>query len=109
MITWIQRTTRRARRNQRPAPAKEHFARPVVESLEDRITPARLPAITAVLDPAAAVRVDQTSYTITGTLRKVAGTTAAVYAYFDSNGNGVYDPGVDALAGVAMVGKKSST
>ncbi len=109
MMHRIQRALRPAGRNERRAPARIPFAHPTVESLEDRITPARLPVITAVLDPAAVVRVDQPSYTILGTLRKDAGARVAVSAYRDSNGNGVYDPGVDALAGTTVVGKKSSS
>src|SRR4051794_23478298 len=75
------------------------------ESLEDRITPATAMAPPTVLDPTALLRVDQASYTIRGALQSAAKNGTTIQAYRDSNQNGVYDAGQDALAGSAAVVK----
>ncbi len=52
------------------------------------------------------VRVDQPSYSILGTLQEAAKNGTTIAAYRDSNHNGVYDRGLDALAGTTTVAKK---
>jgi hypothetical protein len=94
-------------RSTRPARARK-TARLALGSLEDRVTPATGLAPPTLLDPAAAVRVDQATYTIRGTLAEAAKNGATVSAYRDSNNNGVYDAGVDALAGSATVPKRGT-
>src|SRR5205823_6160289 len=68
-------------------------------SLEDRVTPAQTLAPPTLLDPTAALRVDQVTYLIRGTLQEAAKNGTTVSAFRDTNNNGVYDPGTDALAG----------
>src|SRR5690242_11313518 len=83
-------------------------ARPWIETLEDRITPATTLATPTILDPSAAVRVDQASYLLRGTLAEPAKNGTAIQVYRDSNQNGVYNAGVDALVATTTVPKKGT-
>ncbi len=107
MMHSIRRALRPRARSKGPLTATR-FARPWLESLEDRITPATSIAPPTVLDPAAAVRVDQASYSILGSLQAAAKNKTTILAYSDSNHNGVYDAGVDALVSSAAVAKGST-
>jgi len=60
-------------------------------------------------DPTAAVRVDQDSYTIRGSLQEAAKKDTTVSAFRDSNGNGVYDAGQDPLAASTVVTKNGTS
>src|SRR5262245_30833178 len=80
-------------------------ARPLLEPLEDRIAPATSLAPPTLLDPTAATRVDQAAYSIRGTLQQPAKNGTTIQAFRDSNQNGAFDAGVDALAGSAPVAK----
>jgi hypothetical protein len=105
MIRWTSRSTRP--RSKRPAHTIK-YARPALEALEDRITPASKLSPPVLLDPAALTRVDQSAYTITGNLQEAAKNGTTVQVFRDSNQNGVYDVGTDALAGSAAVAKKGT-
>ncbi|MBY0229061.1 MAG: hypothetical protein K2W96_07270 [Gemmataceae bacterium] len=83
------------------------FAVPRLEWLEDRVVPATSLASPTLLDPAAVVRVDQSSYAITGNLQQAAKNGTSIQAFRDSNANGAYDAGTDALAASATVAKGS--
>src|SRR5688572_26882135 len=96
MFRWMMSAKRKRDRKKTSVRAKGRFSRLALESLEDRITPATL-ASPVLLDPTAAVRVDQSSYVIRGSLQAAAASTTNVSAYRDSNLNGVYDAGRDAL------------
>ena len=65
MIRWIERAVRCRPRGNRP-PTRVNRTRLTLKPLEDRVTPTL--AAPAVTDPAAAVRVDQDTYTILGHL-----------------------------------------
>src|SRR5688572_30712936 len=108
MFRWIKRMTDRRARSKRSANV-DKCSRPMLEALEDRIAPATSLAPPTILDPAAAIRVDQDSYTIRGTLQQPAKNGATILAYLDSNRNGAYDVGVDALAASAAVAKGTSS
>jgi hypothetical protein len=84
MIPSTKRATDHRAQSKRPAGASKG-ARLTLESLEERITPAARLAPPALLDPAAAIRVDQASYSIRGTLAEAAKKGTTVYAYRDSN------------------------
>src|SRR4051794_5921718 len=105
MIRWTERAEHRRARSKRPARAWKRLARLTLESLEDRITPATALAPPTLLDPIAAIRVDQDSYAIRGALQAAAKNGTTIQAYRDSNRNGVYDAGQDAIAGSAAVAK----
>lgn len=109
MTHWVKRALHRRSDSKRPTSPRKRFARLTLESLEDRIAPSRALAPPTIVDPAAAVRIDQTSYLIQGTLASAAKKGETVLAYRDSNGNGVFDPGVDALVGSAAIAKKSTS
>jgi len=104
MFSWIKRTMHRRPQSKRPVRAKKSI-RPIVELLEDRITPANFLAPPILVDPITPVRVDQAAYTIRGTLQEAAKNGTTILAYRDSNQNGTYDAGVDALASSATVVK----
>src|SRR5687768_757884 len=76
-----------------------------LECLEGRLAPATSLGTPALLDPAAVVRVDQGAYTLRGTLQQAARNGATISVFRDSNQNGVYDAGRDALAASATVAK----
>src|SRR5436190_19335903 len=107
MFKWIKSAKRRLTRRT-PAHKRSRFTRLMLESLEDRITPATL-APPTILDPPTAVRVDQGSYVIRGSLQAAATVVTNVSAYRDSNLNGVYDAGRDSLAGAAIGVRRGST
>jgi len=109
MIGWMKRSDRHLVRGKRLPAARKTAARLALEGLEDRITPATSLAPPAILDPTAAVRVDQNSYTIRGTLQTAAKNGTTISAYRDSNQNGVYNPGVDVLAASAAVAMKKTS
>src|SRR5215213_6265135 len=109
MIRWTKRVKHRRARTRRPPGATEGFPRLTLESLEDRIAPATALAPPTLLDPTAAIRVDQDSYTIRGALQVAAKDNTTVSAYRDSNANGAYDAGVDRLAASAAVAKKTTS
>src|SRR3954463_14059650 len=94
-------------RGNRSARARKK-ARLALGTLEDRVTPATALAPPTLLDPTAAIRVDQASYTIRGTFAEAAKNGATISAFRDTNQNGIYDAGVDALAGSASVPKKGT-
>ncbi len=97
------------RLNERSKGRARRFAVPRLEWLEDRVTPAGGLAAPTLLDPTAAVRVDQGSYVIRGDLAEAAKNGAEVAVYRDSNNNGVYDLGRDAFEGSASVAKKGTS
>jgi len=76
-------------------PDPDSMSRLTLNPLEDRVTPAPLPP--TITDPAATVRVDQDAYTILGHLAAPARDGTEVRVYADSNHNGVFNPGIDAL------------
>ena len=94
MIRWIERAVRGRARGNRPRTLRNH-SRLTLNPLEDRVTPAPLPP--TITDPAATVRVDQDAYTILGHLAAPARDGTSVKVYADSNHNGVFNPGIDAL------------
>lgn len=104
MFRWIDRAARRSRTPSR----KNRRSRLVVRPLEDRVTPATSIAPPTISDPTAALRVDQGTYAIQGTLPQAAKNGTAIQAYRDSNANGAYDPGTDVLAASAAVAKGST-
>jgi hypothetical protein len=107
VIRWIKRSLRRRNPGKpSPAPWKRTFLG--LECLEDRTLPATSIAAPLLLDPVAPVRVDLSSYSIVGALQDVAKNGTTVQAYRDSNANGVYDAGIDALAGSVSVTKKGT-
>jgi hypothetical protein len=108
MIRWIKRATRRRARSERRAGPRKS-GRLALESLEDRITPATSLAPPTLLDPTAAIRVDQASYTIRGVLQEATRNGAAILAFRDSNQNGVFDARADRLAGWTLVPKKATS
>src|SRR5581483_1411167 len=108
MMPWLKRALHRRSQSKRPTTPRRRFARFTLEALEDRITPSTTLAPPAIVDPGAAVRVDQNSYLIQGTLSSAAKNGLTVFAYRDSNQNGVFDPGVDALVGSGAVAKKGT-
>src|SRR5687767_6535200 len=107
MISWLYRAQNR--RSQRELTGKEEpdrfFA---IESLENRTMLAAALGAPTLLDPIATSRVDQSSYVIRGVLQQVAKNNTTVSAYRDTNQNGVYNAGVDALAASAVVPKKTT-
>src|SRR6187455_2462894 len=105
MIRWMERAEHRPARSKRPASTSKRPARLTLESLEDRIAPATALAPPTLLDPTAAIRVDQDAYTIRGSLQEAAKNGATIQVYRDSNQNGAYDAGVDAPAGSTAVAK----
>ncbi len=108
MFRWMM-SARRSRARKKPlARARGRFTRLVLESLEDRITPAAALAPPMLLDPTAAVRVDQSSYSIRGGLAAATNITN-VSAYRDSNQNGVFDPKRDALVASKNIPKRSTS
>ena len=108
MIGWIKRAMNEGAPSKRPAKARRSTSL-WVESLEDRITPATTLAAPRLLDPIAVVRVDQASYTIRGALQEPAKNDTTIQIYRDSNRNGVYNAGVDALVNSAIVAKKTTS
>src|SRR5688572_1939211 len=105
MFRWMKSAKRTAARKKLPGRARSRFTRLALESLEDRITPAGL-APPMILDPTAMVRVDQNSYVIRGSLQAPAASVTNVTAYRDSNQNGVYDAGRDALAASGSIARR---
>jgi hypothetical protein len=83
--------------------------RPRLEALEDRTTPATSLAPPTFVDPLVPVQVDQSTYTLKGTLQQVAKNGAMIEAFRDSNQNGVYDAGVDARVASAAIAKGGKT
>ena len=108
MLSWLKRVGRRPARGEETVGARQGLGRLTLESLEDRVTPADLGTPT-ILDPAAAVRVDQGSYTLSGTLSEAAKNGTSLLAYRDSNLNGVFDAGTDALAASAALAFASAS
>src|SRR4051794_785088 len=108
MIRWIERAEHRRTRSKRTDGKRKRLARLTLESLEDRIALATAMASPTLLDPVAAIRVDQDSYTIRGALRVAAKKRVTIQAYRDTNQNGAYDAGVDTLAGSSAVPKKKT-
>lgn len=94
MRRWFSPSTAR-----RPRPRKS--ARLALGSLEDRVTPA--PLAPTITDPVVTVRVDQDAYPIQGQLAGPAGPGTEVRVYADTNRNGLFNPGTDALAASAPV------
>lgn len=109
MIRLMKRVEHRRVRSKRPASPSRRLARLALEPLEDRIAPAVVMAPPTILDPTAAIRVDQASYAIHGTLQEAAKNGTTIEAYRDSNRNGIYDAGVDPLAASVPVAKKSTS
>src|SRR5436190_22984726 len=107
MFRWLTTVKRRRARNKPPARTRSRVTRLALESLEDRITPAAALAPPSILDPTTAVRVDQSSYLIRGALKEAAKAVTNVSAYRDSNQNGIFDAGRDALASSTNIAKKS--
>ena len=91
MLRWMMSAKPRRARN-KPDVAKKRFTRLLIESLEDRITPAVTLAPPTILDPTTELRVDQSRYAIRGTV-EAASVTTKVTAFRDSNQNGVFDAG----------------
>jgi hypothetical protein len=102
-------SAKRRRTWNKPTRTKSRFTRLALESLEDRITPAAALPPPTILDPTTAVRVDQSSYVLRGALTQPASALTNVSAYRDSNQNGVFDPGRDALAGSVNIPRRSSS
>src|SRR4051794_21413595 len=109
MLRWIKRAMSYLTRSSKLIGTGMGFSRPMVEALEDRIAPATSLAPPTLLDPPAAIRIDQDSYIIRGTLQEAAKNGVTVQAYADTNANGVYDPGKDLLAASMTVAKKGSS
>ena len=107
MFQWMMSAKRRRTWN-KPTRTKSRFTRLALESLEDRITPAAALAPPTILDPATAVRVDQSSYVLRGALTQSASAVTNVSAYRDSNQNGVFDAGRDALVASANIARRGS-
>jgi hypothetical protein len=104
MTPWNTQAIHRRPLTKRPSSALKYF-RPRLETLEDRITPASALAPPTLLDPIVPVRVDQAIYTMRGNFSEIAKDKATVQAFRDSNLNGIYDAGVDALAASSTVAK----
>src|SRR5689334_16538197 len=102
MFRWLTSTkltsTKRRRTRNKPLASKSRFIRLGMESLEDRITPAVTLLPPTIVDPGAAVRVDQPAYSVRGSLGSAATAATNVYVYRDSNQNGIFDAGQDKLA-----------
>ncbi len=109
MISWVKRTLHRRSQRKRAANPRMSYARLTLESLEDRITPSSALTPPTILSPAAPVVVDQSAYTITGTLADPAKSGMMIYAFRDSNHNGVYDPFVDPVVAAAPVAFKGTS
>lgn len=83
-------------------------AYPQLELLEDRLAPATGLTAPTILDPTETIRVDQSSYTISGSLEEPAKNKTFIEVYRDSNQNGTFDKGIDGLVAVSGVTKKST-
>ena len=101
MISWLNRARYPRAQHKRELTGKNKFDRFALESLEKRTMLAATVAAPTLLDPIATIRVDQGSYAIRGVLREAAKNNTTVSAYRDTNQNGVYNAGVDALVGSA--------
>jgi len=100
VIRWIERAVRgRAPGNR--TPIRKNCSRLTVSPLEDRVTPA--PLAPTITDPAAMVRVVRDAYAIQGQLAAAARAGTEVRVYADTNRNGLFNPGVDALVASAPV------
>ncbi len=104
MTRWIERILPARALRKRPTTIR-NSPRLTLETLEDRTTPATGLAAPTLLDPTAAVRVDLGSYSIRGALAEAAKSGTSVLAYRDTNSNGAYDAGIDALAASVAVAK----
>lgn len=109
MFRWLKRATAQPSHRKPTARVRTRRTSLLLESLEDRLTPAGTLAPPGLLDPSAALRVDQDSYTVRGTLQQAARNNTTVSAYLDSNANGVYDASVDALAGSVAIPRKGTS
>src|SRR3954470_21996685 len=107
MISWLDRA-RFHRPQRRQKSGKKTSGRFSVESLENRTMLAATMAAPTLLDPIAPLRVDQGSYAIRGALNEAAKNNTTVSAYRDTNQNGVYNAGVDALVASTVVTKKNT-
>lgn len=106
MFRWVTSAKPGYAGKKAPARARDRFTRLALESLESRITPAATLTPPMILDPTAAVRVDQSAYVIRGSLSAAATSTTNVSAYRDSNLNGVFDAGSDALAASRNIARR---
>jgi hypothetical protein len=109
MFLWGKSAKRRRARTSSVAQARSRFTRLALEPLEDRITPAVTLAPPILLDPAMAVRVDQGSYVLRGTLQQAATSTVTATAYRDTNLNGVFDANVDKRAASTNIARNRSS
>jgi hypothetical protein len=109
MISWLNRAQYRRPQRRQELSEEKKFDCFALESLENRTMLAATIGSPTLLDPIATSRVDQSSYVIRGVLPQVAKNNTTVSAYRDTNQNGVYNAGVDALAASAVVPKKGAS
>jgi len=109
MSSWFNRAQYHRSQNIHKLTTKEKSRRFALESLENRTLLAATLGVPTVIDPVAPVRVDQNAYAIKAKLQAATSNNVTVFAYRDTNQNGVYNAGVDVRVASAVVPKLTTS